>query len=205
MSPDHHAGTQPKCRVPKGHSDEGDNSWDRGAGLRLLMERLGCTPGWSRTQDPTVDYHRICTAKSMVSKRLQSFGLVLCIAGLLLPIVYGGTHQAEKLYKEGVAAESHKDYDRAVQLFDQALAISPKDPAYLLADRRARNEAALAHLAAARKLRDQQQLDQALMEFQKAFAIDPSVLTVTQEIAVTVAMIKEREKKGPGAQILTPS
>ncbi len=141
----------------------------------------------------------------MVSKRLRSLGLVVCIAGLLLPIVYGSSHKAEKIYKDGLAAEAHKEYDHAVDLFEQALALSPKDPAYLLADRRARSEAALAHIAVGKKLREQQQLDQALVEFQKAFAIDPSVLSVTQEIAATMTMIKERSMSAPGAQILTPT
>ena len=65
--------------------------------MRRLIARLGSLCDIRRTPGPAVDYHRVYTSKSMVSKRLQSLGLFLCIAGLLLPILYGANHKAEKL------------------------------------------------------------------------------------------------------------
>jgi len=124
---------------------------------------------------------------------------------MLAPELAGTNRRAEKLYKQGLASETHKDYDRALDLFEQALELDPHDPAYQLAEKRARTEAGDAHYAAGVKLRDTQKLDEALVEFQKSYLVDPSRQSTSQAIKAVMSMLKEKEKAPPGTEILTPS
>ena len=141
----------------------------------------------------------------MVSNRIRQFVAVLIACGLVNPVLLGGTRKGEKLLKEGQAAELKKDYDRALELFEQALELAPQDPAYQLAERRARTEAGEAHYANGVKLRTAQKLDEALLEFQKSFLVDPSRQSAAQEIRATMEMIKEKQKAPAGTEILTPA
>ena len=50
------------------------------------------------------------------------------------------TRKGDKLYKLGVQAEAHKEYDKALEYFQQAQKEDPKEPTYELATRRARFE-----------------------------------------------------------------
>ena len=123
----------------------------------------------------------------------------ICVIVLTLTLcLQAGNHKAEKLWKQGNEAEVRKDYEKALDLYEQAEQADPKDPAYLLAARRVRFQAAAARVTAGLKLRTAGQLDQALADFQKAYAIDPSYALAEQEIKKTLEMI-QREKKTASA------
>jgi general secretion pathway protein D len=141
----------------------------------------------------------------MVSNRIRHFVALLSLCGMLVPGLAGGNKRAEKLLKQGLAAEARKDYDRALDLFEQALELGPRDPAYQLAEKRARTEAGDAHYAAGVKLRDAQKLNEALVEFQKSYLVDPSRQATAQAMKGLMAMLKEKEKAPPGTEILTPA
>lgn len=107
------------------------------------------------------------------------------------------TRKGDKFLAQGRVAESKRDFDRALELFEQALADDPTDPAYLMATRRVRFQAGMLHVDAGQKLRNQGNLEGAMAEFQKAYAIDPSATVAVQEIRRTQEMLDNIKKKKP--------
>ena len=70
-----------------------------------------------------------------------------------------------------------KDYDQALELYEQAGAENPVDQRYELAARRMRFVAGQAHVDRGHRLRRQGQLEEALTEFQRRWRlIRPRVL-----------------------------
>ena len=130
-----------------------------------------------------------------------------CVALLLLPAggLEASNRKADKLYKLGEQAEAHKDYDKALQYFQQALDIDPKETTYELAARRVRAEAGQAHVAEGKKLLKAEDLEKALAEFQKAFATDPGSMIALQEMQQTKELLEQKQKGllPPGEKPLT--
>ena len=131
--------------------------------------------------------------------------IVLC-SGLAPAPVYGKTKKGEKLVKDGRLAESKKDFDSALDLYEQALSTDPRDAAYMLLTQRARFYASQGHVEAGQKARTQGNLEGALAEFTKGMQKDPASAIAIQEWKRTQEMI-DRNKK-PGAKVedkaLTP-
>jgi general secretion pathway protein D len=116
---------------------------------------------------------------------------------LILALAAGAaakSRKGEKAFKEARVAEEQRDYDKALELYEKALSEAPSNPGYLLGMRRVRFQAGQAHVDKGRKIRTEGKLDEALIEFQRAFAIDPSSSIAEQEIRRTAQMI-ERERK----------
>ncbi len=138
--------------------------------------------------------------------RLRPLALIIAILVLNpAPALYAKNKKAEKFYKEGMKAEARKEFEQALALYDKALGEDPSDPAYNLSERRMRVQVGQIHMTLAKKLRDGGSLDQALLEYQKAFSADPSNALALQEIQRTTEMI-DRNKRGvkPGEEALTP-
>src|SRR5436190_1618289 len=109
----------------------------------------------------------------MIRKHLRLFvGMVGVV--LLAGIAVAKTHKGEKQFKEGQAAELRQDWDRAVDLYQQALDESPGDAGYLIGVRRSRFQAAQKHVDKAQQLRSDGKLPEALGELQRAVLIDPA-------------------------------
>ncbi len=122
------------------------------------------------------------------------------------------SRKGEKLMKDGHVAEDRRDYDKALQLYEEALRIDPSDSSYQLAVRRVRFQAGQAHVDAGQKLRKDGKLEEALTEFQKAYATDPSSIIAEQELRRTAQMIERERKKSeqgvpqkPDEKSLTPA
>lgn len=140
-----------------------------------------------------------------VSNRLWSWATLVCALALIVPAVQARTKKGDKLLKLGEKAEALKDYDTALNYYDQALDTDTGEPTYILADQTIRAKAAQVHLTQGRKLQQQQKLEEALLQFQKAFLAEPSSQIALQEIRQTTEMIKERAKAPAGTPILTPA
>jgi general secretion pathway protein D len=143
-------------------------------------------------------------------RKLHCLMRILAAAGVILLVAgagQAGTRKADKLMAQGKKAEQAKKWDEALDLYEKALADDPGDPGYQLAVRRVRFQAAQKHVDAGQQLRVQGDLDKALAEFQKAYAIDPGSMIAEQELRRTAEMI-ERNKAGnlkPEERVLTPA
>ncbi|HWR52142.1 MAG TPA: cohesin domain-containing protein [Bryobacteraceae bacterium] len=117
------------------------------------------------------------------------------------------TRKGDKLIKAGRAAEERKEWDKALDLYEQAMSEDPRDTSYQIPMRRVRFQAGQAHVDLGLKLRKDGKLDEALAEFQKAYAIDPSSAIAEQELKRTLATIERNSKTQlkPEDQRLTPS
>ncbi len=123
--------------------------------------------------------------------------VILALGGGAAPVEAKG-RKGDKLNKQGHVLEVKKDYDGALELYEQALALDPGDPAYRIAAQRCRFLACQKHVDAGQKLRDQGDLAKALQEFMTAVQRDPSSSIAVQEWKRTQEII-ERDK-GAGAK-----
>src|SRR3984885_14258083 len=131
----------------------------------------------------------------------------LCVALLFLPVdgLQAKNRKGDQFYKLGVKAEAQKDYDKALDYFQKALAADPQEVIYELAARRVRFESGQQHVLAGKKLLETSDLEKALAEFQKAFAADPGSMISFQYIQQTKDMLDQKAKGlvKPGEKPLT--
>jgi general secretion pathway protein D len=123
------------------------------------------------------------------SMRRWSYVILCIFAGLALA---GCPHNGNKSYKEGEKAVDLNDYDAAVDYFSKALAADPHNPFYRIKLNDARFEAGQIHLHKGIKLREQNDLQGAVSEFQRAQVLDPSSIVTDQELKKTLDMMAER-------------
>lgn len=132
--------------------------------------------------------------------------VAVCLLVASVPVATAGNKKGDKLQAQGLQAESVRDYDKALDFYEQAVAADPSDSGYLLSLRRVRFAAAQMHVDRGQKLRGGGKLEEALTEFQRAFTIDPASAIAEQEMRRTYQMI-DREKKRkaePGAEETKP-
>ena len=129
------------------------------------------------------------------------------LAGCLAVPAAARTRKGDKFLALGKDKEAHKDWDGALDFYQKALAEDPADPGYQLEVHQARFESSQAHVTLGLKLRKEGSLGQALVEFQKAYGIDPSSSVAEQEIKTTSQMIEREKKKGADSDTrsLTPA
>src|SRR3984885_15508434 len=131
----------------------------------------------------------------------------LCVALLFLPVdgLQAKNRKGDQFYKLGVKAEAQKDYDKALDYFQKALAADPQEVIYELAARRVRFESSQQHVLAGKKMLETSDLEKALTEFQKAFAADPGSMISFQYIQQTKDMLDQKAKGlvKPGEKPLT--
>ena len=111
---------------------------------------------------------------------------------------WAGSRQAKKLYNQARRAELAKDFDQALDLYDQALAEDPEDPRYQLASRRMRFVAGQRHVMLGRIQRDQGHFEEAAHEFLRALEIDPASTIANQERKRTLDLIEQQSKSESG-------
>lgn len=126
--------------------------------------------------------------------------VVLVLAGV--PAL--ASRKGDKLYKDGKLAEVKKEWEKALDLYEKAMLDDPSNVSYQMAARRVRFQAGQLHVNNGQKLRADGKLNEALLEFQKAYSIDPSSIIADQEIRRTLEMINreknaQRERPGPDA------
>jgi general secretion pathway protein D len=135
----------------------------------------------------------------------NKLAIVLAVAGLLASsagMLEARTNKGDRFLAQGAQAEERKEYDLALDLYRQALAQDPGDIAYRMAVERARFEAGQAHAQRGLKLRSEGKLEEALVEFEKGYAIDPSSSIALQEMENTRQIIIESKKPGEKSDVL---
>jgi general secretion pathway protein D len=118
------------------------------------------------------------------------------VAVIALPAV---ADKAKSLYTKGQDAEARQNYEAAFDFFKQAHDLKPKDLRYRSAFERTRFEAAAAIVHRGQQMRDDGKLDDAVVEFRKALAVDPSLFIAKQELDRTLKMINDRVNPAPQA------
>ncbi len=106
------------------------------------------------------------------------------------------TRKGDKYYKAGQKAEMGQDPETALEQYEMALKEDPTDTAYQMAQRRTRFAAAAGRINRAQKLRETGKVEEALLEFERAFLIDPSSSLAVQEIRRTKAMLDYQKRQG---------
>src|SRR5882757_2717592 len=141
--------------------------------------------------------------KVEASDGLRCAAALLCALALAVTPLAARTKKGDKYMKEGEKAEARKDFDAALSYYDQALEEDSREPAYMLADQRTRGRASEQHVSQGKKLLQQQKLNEAMVQFQKALLTDPSSQIALQEIGETSQMLKEQARLPLGTPILT--
>ena len=122
--------------------------------------------------------------------------LLLLVAVVTLPAI---ADKAKDFYAKGEDAEARQNYEAAYGFFKQAYDLKPKDLRYRTAFERNRFEAAAAIVHKGQKLREDGKLDEAVAEFQKALAIDPSLFIAKQELEKVLKIINDQRNPPPQA------
>jgi general secretion pathway protein D len=113
-------------------------------------------------------------------RRLLSLvAMLLIVLAASIPLAADSAHSN---YNKGVDAEKRQDYERAFEYFQEAFRQKPKDLRYRTAYEHTKFLAAAAHVHRGQLLRDGGKLEEAIVEFQKASAIDPSSFIAQQEL-----------------------
>ena len=143
--------------------------------------------------------------------RLVAVLLTAVLVGPVAPL--GATNRkGDKYYSEGKIHEAKKEWDAALESYEKALSEDPAEVMYQMAQQKAAFQAAEMHFDHGLKLRSQGQLGDALLEFQKAYAINPGSAIVTQEMRLTQEMIAREKQRvqqtghesSPEERALTP-
>lgn len=132
-----------------------------------------------------------------------SWRVIASVLALLLLAISVEAESPSALYKKGEDLEARQDYEAAYSAYLEAWQQKPKDVKYRAAAARMRFLAGAAHVHRGQQLREAGKLEDALQEFQKAAAIDPSSFIASQEIQRTRVMI-EAAKTAPTAKAPAP-
>jgi general secretion pathway protein D len=130
-------------------------------------------------------------------RRLKPAAVALLV--LVVTLFAIAADKAKSLYDKGQDAEARQNYEQAYEFYKQAYNLKPKDLRYRSSFERLRFKAAATIVHKAQGLRDQGDLKDALIEFQKAVDIDPSLFIAQQELKKTQQMINEATNPPPQA------
>ncbi|HML16781.1 MAG TPA: cohesin domain-containing protein [Bryobacteraceae bacterium] len=139
----------------------------------------------------------------MKNKHLRALTAILAMF-LLVGTLEAKKNNADKLFKAGQTAEAKGDWDRALELYLQALDLKPSEPPYMIAMRRARFESGQKHVETGLKLSAEGKVAEAMAEFQKALFADPSSPIAVQELKRTQEMLDQKNPAKPDESKLSP-
>jgi general secretion pathway protein D len=129
-------------------------------------------------------------------KRLIPAAVTLLVLVIVVPAI---ADKAKTLYEKGQDAEARQNYEGAYDFFKQAYDLKPKDLRYRSAFERLRFKAAATITHHGQQLLDDGKLQEALAQFQKAVAIDPSLFIAQQEMKKTLQLINNATNPPPQA------
>jgi general secretion pathway protein D len=125
--------------------------------------------------------------------RLLAIVLSGALLGPLAPLE-ARTRKGDRYLAEGRVAETKRQWDAALEAYRKALVEDPAELLYQMAVEKSRFQAAQGHVDEGLRLRGLGQLGEALLEFQKAYTLNPGSAVSQQEIQRTQQMI-ERERQ----------
>jgi len=137
-----------------------------------------------------------------MTRLIRPAAVLLLVMAVSLPLA---ADKAKSLYDKGKDAEARQSYETAYDFYKQAYDLKPKDLRYRTSFERMRFLAAASHVHRGQLLREAGKLDEALAEFQKATAIDPSSFIAQQEIRRTQQMVQEATNPQPQAATSPPN
>lgn len=111
----------------------------------------------------------------------------------MLILALWGCSPFNQSYKLATEAAANKDWDKAVQYYEEAILQDPGNAAYRLALTRAKILASYAHVFKARNLAASGEKEEALAEYQKALSYDPN----NQSILAEARLLTAEEKEAP--------
>jgi len=126
--------------------------------------------------------------------RLIAVVLAAALAGPVVPL-QAKNRKGDRYLAEGRVHQEKKEWDAALEAYERALSEDPADINYQMAVEKARFQASQMHADQGLRVRAQGQLGDALVEFQKAFAINPASMVASQEILRTQEMIQRERKR----------
>lgn len=138
---------------------------------------------------------RISHSKALIWNRLTLATLLFLLA---FPLLLAGNRKGDKFVEQGRKAEALKKWDEALDLYEKALQQDPMDAAYQMSVHRVRFQAGQLHVDRGQKLRNEGNLEAALEEFRRAFAIDPASSIAETEMRRTYQMIQREKNKKEG-------
>jgi len=118
---------------------------------------------------------------------------------LLAAVTLHAADKAKDIFLKGQDAEARQNFEAAYDFFKQAYDLKPRDLRYRAAFERTRFEAAASIVHRGQLLRDDGKLQEAVAEFRKALAIDPSLFIAKQELTRTLQMINDKTNPPPQA------
>jgi len=138
--------------------------------------------------------------------------MTIAMLGPMLPLE-GKTRKGDKFLAVGRSHEEKKEWDAALEAYEKALSEDPGELTYQMAAQKARFETSAMHISNGTRVRAQGQLGEALLEFQKGFALNPGSTVAEQEILKTQDMIQRERRRveqtgaeaAPEVRGLTPS
>jgi general secretion pathway protein D len=137
---------------------------------------------------------RLDSGKTMKRKHLRYLLTLLAVALLSAAALTAKNKKGDQFLKEGQAAQNKGDWDAALELYRQAVDMSPNDTSFVIAMRRAAFEAGQKHVEQGQKLRTEGKVAEAYQEFQRAILADPSSAIAIQELKRTQPLLNQ---KGP--------
>jgi len=112
--------------------------------------------------------------------RIKNKAIPAVLAVVLLGL--WGCTTLSQTYKLGTQAAINKDWKKAVEYFEQASMEHPGNSYYRLALIRAKIQASRIHWAAAQNLAREGNIDEALVEYNKALSYDPQNIRIIEDI-----------------------
>jgi len=118
--------------------------------------------------------------------------IVLCVG---IALGAAGCPKGGGEYGKARKAEDLQDLDTALQYYQKAYNLDPRNASYRIKLNQIRFEAGSFHIKQGQKLREKGDLQAAVGEFQRAATIDPSSDTANQELSRTLQMIAEKNRQ----------
>jgi general secretion pathway protein D len=102
---------------------------------------------------------------------------------VILPLLlWGCVSFGPHYFKMGNEAEINKEWDRAIEYYEKAIAEKPNEYAYKMSLMRVRLSASMSYLRSARNFVSQGSIEEALKEYEKALAYDPQNRSIFEEM-----------------------